>query len=89
MCSTGCPGAAAVLIDRAHTFRDLFLPINATQKRFFDSIDGKRRIEDIVQTTSTPIEQTRDVDLARSFFEQLWWQDQVVFDTSGLRTDIS
>ncbi len=83
------PGAAAVLINRAHTFRDLFLPINATQKRFFDSIDGKRRIEDIVQTTSTPIEQTRDVDLARSFFEQLWWQDQVVFDTSGLRTDIS
>ena len=27
-------GAAAVLINRGHTFRDLFLPITALQKQF-------------------------------------------------------
>ncbi len=79
------PGAAAVLINRAHTFRDLFLPINATQKRFFDAIDGKLRIGEIVQATSSSSERTNNRDLARMFFEQLWWQDQVVFDISGPR----
>jgi SAM-dependent methyltransferase len=81
-------GTAAVLINRAHTFRDLFLPINATQKRLFDAIDGKLCIEEIVQVTSSSPEQNKNVDLARTFFEQLWWQDQVVFDTSGLRAKL-
>jgi SAM-dependent methyltransferase len=75
-------GAAAVLINRAHTYRDLFLPITAMQKRFFDAIDGKLSIENIVQAASSPEERPKNVDLARKFFEQLWWQDQVVFDAS-------
>jgi SAM-dependent methyltransferase len=79
------PGAAAVLINRAHTFRDLFLPIDATQKRFFDAIDGKRCIGDIVQVAPSSPGRTKNADLARTFFEQLWWQDQVVFDKSRLR----
>jgi SAM-dependent methyltransferase len=78
------PSAAAVLINRAHTFRDLFLPITAMQKRYFDAIDGRLSIEGILQLTSTS-EKTRNLDLARTFFEQLWWQDQVVFDTSKTR----
>lgn len=77
------PGAAAVLINRAHTFRDLFLPITAMQKRFFDAIDGKVSIEKIVETTSSAAERPKNVDLACTFFEQLWWQDQVVFGDSG------
>jgi hypothetical protein len=77
------PGAAAVLINRAHTFRDLFLPITAMQKRFFDAIDGKVSIEKIVETTSSASERPKNVDLACTFFEQLWWQDQVVFGDSG------
>ncbi len=81
-------GAAAVLINRAHTFRDLFLPINATQKRFFDAIDGKLCIGDIVQVKSSSTERTQNSDLAHAFFEQLWWQDQVVFDTSGLQAKV-
>jgi hypothetical protein len=78
-------GAAAVLINRAHTFRDLFLPIDATQKRFFDAIDGKHCIGDIVQVAPSSPGRTKNADLARTFFEQLWWQDQVVFDKSRLR----
>ena len=75
------PGAAAVLINRAHTFRDLFLPINAMEKRFFDAIDGKLSIADIFNAIS-PANGPGMADLARNFFGQLWWQDQVVFDTS-------
>ena len=36
-------GAAAVLINQTHTYRDLFLPIDATEKRLFDAINGDRR----------------------------------------------
>lgn len=76
-------GAAAVLINRAHTFRDLFMPITALQKRLFDAIDGKLSIRSIVHATPSSPEQPGNLDLARRFFEQLWWQDQVVFDASG------
>jgi SAM-dependent methyltransferase len=62
------PGAAAVLINRAHTDRDLFLPISVVEKQWFDAIDGAQTIQQIGGT--------------RAFFERLWWHDQVVFDTS-------
>ena len=71
------PGAAGVLINRAHSHRDIYLPIDALQKRQFDAIDGKRRIGEIVagehRTTG------------RTLFEQLWWHDQVLFDSSHAR----
>jgi hypothetical protein len=68
------PGAAAVLINRTHPFRDLVLPIDAEQKKLFDAINGARRIEEI----STVSEATRD------FFARLWQWDQIVLDTSGV-----
>src|SRR5271154_1018009 len=40
-------GAAAVLINQTHTYRDLFLPIESTEKSLFDAIDGVRTIGDI------------------------------------------
>src|SRR5450631_4216387 len=43
------PGAAGVLINRTHTFKDIFLPIDAQEKRLLDAIDGNRSIEDIVE----------------------------------------
>ena len=43
------PGAAAVLINRKHTYTDLYLPINAQQKRMFDAIDGTRTVGEIVR----------------------------------------
>jgi SAM-dependent methyltransferase len=69
------PGAAAVLLNQAHQFQDLFLVLNAHEKRMFDAIDGHRSIAEIVEKVGiTPP--------ARAFFEKLWWYDQVVFDTS-------
>jgi len=72
-------GAAAVLINRGHTFTDLYLPVNAQEKRLFDAIDGNRTIEDIMNSTSA---HDRNREHARTFFERLWCYDQVVFDAS-------
>ena len=69
------PGAVAVLINRTHTYTDLYLPIDAQQKKLFDAIDGERTIEEIA-----PAHDNRDT--ARTLFERLWWYDQVVLDNS-------
>ena len=74
-------GAAGVLINRTHTDTDLFMPIDVTQKRLFDAIDGNRNIGKILKRVSMRDDQQREV--ARTFFEQLWWWDQAVFDTSA------
>jgi SAM-dependent methyltransferase len=75
-------GVAAVLINRAHTYQDLFLPIGSMEKAMFDAIDGIRNIEDIVDRTLSSSDLLTNLNLARTFFEQLWWHDQVVFDAS-------
>ena len=69
-------GAAAVLINRTHTYTDLFLPITDGEKSLFDAIDGHHKIREIVQVTES---QSVGPGRARSFFEKLWWHDQVVF----------
>ena len=76
------PGAAAVLINQTHTYRDLFLPINATEKRWFDAIDGNRSIGDIADKTLPSAHKKTQIEELRGFFERLWWYDQVVFDAS-------
>ena len=68
-------GAAAVLINRNHTYTDLYLPIDAQQERLFARIDGERTIADLC---NEPHDRVR----ARSYFQELWRWDQVVFDTS-------
>ena len=68
------PGVAAVLINRSHTYRDIYLPIDAREKRMFDAIDGKRTI------AATAGE---DLETARALFERLYHHDQVAFDASG------
>jgi hypothetical protein len=73
------PWAAAVLINRSHTFTDLFLPIKQMEKRIFDAIDGHRSIRNIVEQMASSSPQ---LELVRTFFERLWWHDQVVFATS-------
>jgi SAM-dependent methyltransferase len=70
------PGAAAVLINRSHTCRDLVVALDAAEKGLFDAIDGKRSIGTIA-----------DHGAARTFFERLWWYDQVVFDASSLAAE--
>ena len=76
------PQTAAVLINQTHTYKDLFLPIGATEKRLFDGIDGIRSIADIAETALSSPLATADLDMVRAFFERLWWHDQVVFDAS-------
>jgi len=71
-------GAAAVLINRNHTYTDLYLPIDAHQERLLEAIDGERTIAEICRDPG-------DRSLARAFFQQLWHWDQVVFNTSKKR----
>jgi hypothetical protein len=71
------PGAAAVLINRTHTYRDLVMPIDATEKRLFDRVDGIRTLGEITEGVPPA--------MARDFFERLGWWDQVVFDMSRPR----
>ena len=79
------PGAAAVLINQTHTYRDLVMPIDSTEKRLFDAMDGSLRISDIVEKTLPASYEKSHLDTARSLFERLWRYDQVVFDTSQLK----
>ena len=70
-------GAAAVLINRNHTYTDLYLPIDARQERLLAAIDGKRTIAEICREPAIEVSRA-------TFFQQLWRWDQVVFDTSGM-----
>ena len=56
------------------------MPIDGTEKRMFDAIDGKRSIGDILETT---LQSSQGQRHPRTFFEQLWWHDQVVFDAGA------
>ena len=73
--------AAAVLINRTHTYKDLFLTMNHGEKRLFDLIDGQQTIGAIVDKTRSYRDPVMHNHLARTLFKQLWWHDQVVFDT--------
>ncbi len=75
------PGAGAVLINRNHTYRDLWLPIDARRERMLNLIDGRRTIGEISGTSGGH-------GLARAFFEELWRWDQAVFDTFGSKQPI-
>jgi len=75
-------GAAAVLINQTHAYKDLFWPIGSTEKGLFDAMDGACTISDIVGRRLSSSQRTTNLDLARKFFERLWWHDQVVFDAS-------
>jgi hypothetical protein len=74
-------GAAAVLINRNHSYTDIFMTVSAIEKRLFDAVDGRRTITKILQSTLTSTE-TSHLDMANAFFQLLWWHDQVVFDTT-------
>ena len=76
------PEAAAVLINQSHTYTDLFMSIDSTEKRLFDAIDGSRCIGEIAESALSSSQDKTQLDIARAFFERLWWYDQVVFDAS-------
>jgi SAM-dependent methyltransferase len=70
------PGAAAVLINRSHSHTDLYLPIDAREKRLYDAVDGARTIGELA-------EESGQLQSAGPFFQRLGWHDQVVFDASA------
>jgi hypothetical protein len=70
------PGAAAVLINRTHTYTDLYLPISARDLALVEAIDGVRTIRAIAADAA-------DDRSVAQLFERLWSYDQVVFDASG------
>jgi SAM-dependent methyltransferase len=72
-------GAAAALINRAHPFPDLALPINAAQEQVLAAIDGKRTVGEILRRAAG----TAGLDQGREFIERLWRYDQIVFDAAG------
>lgn len=67
------PGAAAVLINRSHTFNDLYLPIDAAEERLLGAIDARRTV---AQIGGDAHQRPRVLE----FFRKLWRWDQVVFD---------
>jgi hypothetical protein len=69
-------GTAAVLINRNHSWRDLYLPIDAREKPLHDAIDGTRTIREIARTD-------KQLGVARALFERLHGHDQIVFDASA------
>ena len=71
------PGAAGVLVNQTHLFPDLYLFIDEQQKRIYEAIDGRRSVSEILEHVKA--------GRAREFFAELWWYDQVVFDTSKER----
>jgi len=73
-------GAAAILLNQSHTYTDLVLPIDDEQKRLFEAIDGQNTIDAILESVAN--QGKRNFENARTFFEQLWLYDQVVFDAS-------
>jgi SAM-dependent methyltransferase len=73
------PGAAAVLINRAHGFPDLALPINAAQERVLAAIDGKRTAGEILRGATA----SATLDQGREFVERLWRYDQIALDATA------
>jgi hypothetical protein len=72
------PGAAAVLLNRSHSYPALILAIDAREKRMFDAIDNRRSIAEIAERAAE-----KEPDRIRKFFEKLWRYVQVVFDASN------
>jgi hypothetical protein len=71
------PGAAAVLINRMHTFTDLICTVDSFEDRLLAAIDGKRTLAEILKLSAR-----EDEPRALAFFERLWRYDQIVFDAS-------
>jgi hypothetical protein len=78
-------GAAAVLINRAHDYRDLLLPIDAEQLRLYEAIDGATTITGLLERAAVGKDSSGLRERARRFYGQLWFYDQVVFDASTVR----
>ena len=71
-------GSAAVLLNPAHKHAEFVLPVDADEDYFFQQIDGARTLGEIARKGGKNAVGRR----VPEFFQQLWRNDQVVFDTS-------
>jgi SAM-dependent methyltransferase len=69
------PGAAAVVINRAHTFTDLYVPLTEFEASIYAQIDGEMSCRDLLAAAS-------DAKRVANVMLKLWRSDQVVFDRS-------
>jgi SAM-dependent methyltransferase len=69
------PGAAAVLINRGHSFTDIYLPIDAQELRLYEAIDGERTAGEIARAAGNEAG-------AAAFLARLERHDQIVLDAS-------
>lgn len=77
------PGAAAVLINRSHPWRDLVLAIDSVEDALLTAVDGQRDIAAIMALVQPAPTGGTDLETAaRGFFETLYWWDQIVVDAS-------
>ena len=76
-------GAEAVLLNQDRTYPDLFLPIGQEETQLFEAIDGRHTIAQIMEFLPAEARNSKICSRAKVFFEQLWWYDQVVFDSFG------
>ena len=73
-------GSVAVLINGAHKFTDLILPLDRFEDQLFRAIDGQRTLTDVLASAAvTGSEEHR----ALAFIERLWQYDHIVFDASS------
>lgn len=78
------PGAAAALLNQRHSYPDLVLLIGPDEIRLFNAIDGRRTVAEIARHASLGLDAPARRQQVKTFFERLWWYDQVVFDLSAL-----
>jgi SAM-dependent methyltransferase len=76
-------GAAALLINPAHTDTDLVLPIDSSELRIVNAIDGARCIGDILDDTAHNADRSQHFQTGRRLFERLWLHDQIVVDAAS------
>jgi len=77
------PDAAGALLNRSHTCHDLYIVLDARERRLFDGMNGRRSIAEIIE-----LAHEEELERANRFFEKLWRYDQVVFDTSRAATPV-
>jgi SAM-dependent methyltransferase len=75
-------GAVAVLINPMHRHTDIFLPIDASEERLLNAIDGSRPIKDVLSIAANDPQHDGSQDNALEFIERLWRYDQILFDAS-------
>ncbi len=72
-----------MLLNPMHRHTDILLPIDASEERLLNAIDGSRPVREILRIATDNPQSEGYEDSARAFIERLWRYDQIVFDASG------